>query len=119
MFFEITQHALALDIAWFAELLLDNLFWVFALIALMYFFTDGRRVIWASVLVMFDIFTVTAMTDMSGMIFLSGGFLGIYYITKIIFLKLVEDSKSFKRWIIPASALHGFVLIIIYNAFMV
>ena len=37
---------------------------------------------------------LTAMTDMSGMIFLSGGFLGIYYITKIIFLKLVEDSNS-------------------------
>ena len=119
MFFEMAQHLLSLAIGWFADLLMGNLFWVFAFIAIMYFFTEGRKVPLAAAILVVDIFALTAMTDMSGMIFLSGGFLGIYYITKIIFLKLVEDSKSFRRWMIPASAIHGLVLIVIYNWFMV
>ena len=118
MFLEALTHVLTLDLFWFIDLIMNNLFWVFAFIAVMYFFTDGKRTILGVILIIFDMWLFVDLEIVASAVIFSGGFLTVYYISKLAFLTIVENSKKFKKHIIVASTLQGWVMIFIYNIFL-
>ncbi len=118
MFLEALTHALTLDLFWFIDLIMNNLFWLFSLLAVMYFLTDGKKAVLGFVIIIFDLWIIRDFELISGAVIFSGGFLAIYYISKLAFLTVIENSKRFNKHIIIASTMHAWAVIFIYNIFL-
>jgi hypothetical protein len=118
MFYESLAHLAQLDAGWFLSLFLNNLFWVFAFIALMHFFTDGKKAILGAVLIIFDLMIFVDFEFVAGAVIFSGVFMAIYYISKLAFLTFIENSR-FRKHMIIAGLLQGWVVLFLYNIFMV
>ena len=118
MFVEALAHLFALDLGWFVSLIIGNLLLLFAFIATMYIFLEGKKVIAGVIFLTLVLWIIADIQFVTGWLVFVGGFLSIYYITKLALLIFVEDTKL-KKWLIPVSTAHAYLIIIIYNYFMV
>jgi len=120
MFFDFLNHLINLDLGWFIWLFTANIFWLFAFGVLCFFFWEGhiKKTILAVVLISIVAWTWVDFELMSGWVLFVGGFLSVYYITKLVLLVFVEDMPAFKDKLIIISELQFIVLLVAYNMFM-
>ena len=120
MFFEFAYHVMSLDLAWLASLIMGNLHWLFAFAACCAFFFGDK---WKKIAVGTFLLSVVAWTwvdfgAISGWVLFVGGFLSIYYITKIVVLAFAENVPSMNKHLVIISELQFLVLLVAYNFFM-
>jgi hypothetical protein len=87
MFFNLLQHLLALDLAWFMDLTLGNPIWVFFFVCAVYFMTDARSpkaIVWAIISLTFYLYLIVDLTNFLGWNLGPGPLMPVY-----IFLFLV------------------------------
>ncbi|HLC79597.1 MAG TPA: hypothetical protein VJG83_04175 [archaeon] len=117
-FIEILQAGLSLDFKFFVDLLVNNIFWVFAFYAAGYYFSNGKSplansIIYASmVLVSIDMFNVVGFS-----IYTALG-LGILYMIRVPLLLFLEKTKGGAQYLSLAWLLTWYLTIAIV-AFMV
>lgn len=66
MLLEFISHAMAFDLVWIASLIMNNLHWLFALVAYVVIAHNGKRPIWQFLLVITLLWAITDFTGMMG-----------------------------------------------------
>lgn len=115
VFFEVISHAIALDFGFFIEFILANIFWLFALYAVIHFFVDGKKVLNCFVLLVLNLWILTDWSALGGGVFAVGGFLLINYIVKLSSLKIAEHNKYLKPRMIWVNEFFAWAVIILFN----
>ena len=118
VFLELLQRALALDIGFFIDFVLGNLFWEFAFYSLIYFFYNGKRVLYFAIIFTIMMWAWVDLEHISGLYWTVGSFLLIYYITKIATVAIVESTPRLKRYVVIISSLQFYVLFLVYQFFI-
>lgn len=118
MFFEFASHLISLDIAWLISLIMSNLHWLFFLYALMYFFMEGKRVWWGFLVVVFVCWIWSDWEIVSGGFLFVGGFLSLYYITKLAVLSFAENSPGLKKRLLWVSEIQFIVALLAFNVWI-
>ena len=119
MLLNFLSHLLAFDIAWIVALILNNLFFLFAFTAIMYYFMEGKRVLLGFFVITFVMWIWGDMENAAGLVIFATGFLSLYYITKVAVLAAAEHSPALKNKLIIVSEIQAIALVIIFNLFMV
>ncbi len=120
MFFNFLNAVLGFDIAWFVWLIEHNLFYVFAFITLCFFFWGNsmKKAVIVTVLLSIVAWAWVDFELISGWVLFAGGFLSIYYVTKMVIMVFAESMPSLKNKLILVSEIQFFALLIIYNLFL-
>lgn len=121
MFFEFVDKLLSLDLVWLASLVFNNLHYLFAFGALMFFFFD-RRVRSAIVAFVLFCFLAWAYMDLeatSGWLFFVGGFLMLNYIVKLAVLTFAQADPKLSKHLLIVNFFSFYVLWSIYNLYLV
>lgn len=113
--FEVIQALIGLDLEFFISLLFNNFFLAFGIFAAVYFFFDKKDVIIYYLAMLGIIWAFVDIETLTGLAFVSSGFLVIYYITKISLLAFAENSPSLKRYMIVLSTAQFYLAFFIYN----
>lgn len=119
MFVEILYHALILDLGWFVQLLLGNLFWVFGLIAIGYYFFGGsiKNVLTATVLLSLSIFVWIDFGTAIGIPLFVGSFLLINYMVKLSSLSVAANHPELKHKLVYVNEIMAILAVIFYFIF--
>lgn len=115
MFVEFMYHLLSLDLNWIIQFILLNLHWLFAFAAVMYFFTDGKKVISGIIVVVFVLWAMMDGARLMGWVFITGMFLLIFYVVKFFILKVAEETPQLQKKLIWINELSGYVTWISFN----
>ncbi|MBN2126995.1 MAG: hypothetical protein JW703_01220 [Candidatus Diapherotrites archaeon] len=83
-----------LDIGFFIDWFSGSIFILFALTALMYFFSGGKKVLKNTFLMIATVFVWIQFQELSGFIIMGAMFLGLNYILKLVLLKFAETTPS-------------------------
>ena len=120
MFFDFLNAMLSLDFAWFVWLVQANVFFIFAFTAICFFFWNGetKKTIVGLFLLSVVAWTWVDFEMISGWVLFVGGFLAVYYITKVAVMTFAEDVPSLRNKLVIVSEVQFLVLVIIYNLFM-
>jgi len=118
VFFEAIQALLSLDISFFVGIAIDNIFWIFAFYALIFYFMEGKRTIYFFLLLTVLIFAFIDFESITLIGWSAASFLLIYYITKLAVLAWAENSPSMKNKLVLISEIQFLGLLIIYTFFM-
>ena len=119
MIIEAFTHAFALDLGWFIGMLLGNLHWLFVLIACVFIFMDGKKYVLGFLWLVLILWAFLDFEKMSDWVVFVGGFLIIYYVSKLALLKFAEDNKVLEKWLVPLSTAQGYIVMVLYNIYMV
>ena len=118
MMAQFLQHLLSLGIAWLLNLVLANLFWVFAFFATAYLVLEGKRTLYGFVALCGLIFVAIDFEAGSGLVIFGAGFLAFNYVTKIALLAFVENIPRFSKRLPLFEELHFLATLIIFNFFL-
>ncbi|MFH1239615.1 MAG: hypothetical protein V1672_00165 [Candidatus Diapherotrites archaeon] len=118
MLIEALTHLVALDLDWFISLVMGNLHFVFALFAVIYMFFEGKNLIKGFFLIVFILWTLSEFEKVTNIAVFVGGFLTIYYLTKIALLAITEDSTFLNKYFVPISTIQAYVVLLFYNWFL-
>ena len=119
MFFEALLHLMELDVGWFLYIILTNLHYLLAFIVLIYFFYEGKDVIWGLIFITLMLWAIDSVSSVFGWVVFVGGFLSLYYISKIVLLMLAADSPFFERYLVLISSIQAYAVWVIYNLYLV
>ena len=117
-FFEMLLRLFTLDIGWYVSAIMANLLWIFLVTVIMYYFLGGKNVLKGVILFFINAHLWIAVGNMYGIVIIAGGFLGVYYITKLATVMFSETIPGLRRWTILVASLQFFVLLIAYYAFL-
>lgn len=120
MFFEFLNAVISLDVNWLAWLFFANLHYLFLFVAVGFFFFGPkmRKAAISALLLAFSAWALVDFQNISGWAILVGGFLAIFYITKIAVLTFAEDVPYLKKHLVLVSELHFVSILIFYNLFL-
>ena len=120
MFFDFLAAAVSLDVNWLAGLLFNNLHYLFFFAAFAFFFwgPSTKKAIISTGLVILVCWIWIDFQTVSGWAILAGGFLSLYYITKLVVLTFADDIPLLKNNLVIVSEIQALVLIIGYNLFL-
>jgi len=115
--FEFFAHLFALDFAWIIDLIFANLFFVFAIAALIYIFWEGSHFIqvFANFFVLFWTWEVIGIT--AGLAIFGATFLLLNYMRAITALKIAEETPALKDKLVIVSSITFYALLIMYKVF--
>ena len=118
VFVDWLMHLFALDLGFFIDLVMNNLFWIFGFYAAGYLFTGGKHPIRNGII--YVLLAVVSM-DMFGLvkfsIYTAGG-LGLLYMLRVPLLLFLEKGKGTSKYI-PLAWVLSFFFTIAVVAFMV
>ena len=114
-FFEAMQAIFSLNVVFFIDMIMNNLFWLFAFYVLIYFFFEGKNTVYWFVLWSFLLWAILDWEDLTGFVFTAGLFLMFYYLSKLAFLKFSESIPQLKDHLVLLSAIQAYSLIVIYT----
>lgn len=117
MIVDVFYHLLIFDLPWVATLILANLHYLFAFAAIAFF--NARDKLMFFLMLTVYMWGTAGFTSVTGLIVLTGGFLSLHYIVRAVLMILVEDVKSLQPKLVPLLVLEFFVLVIIYNLFLI
>lgn len=112
------SHLLALDIVWLVALVMNNLFLLFAFMAIMHFFMEGKRVLLGFGALIFAVWTFDDFATLGGALLFTSGFLLFFYLTKLAVIGAAENSVAMKKKLIIFNEVSAIGLWIMYNIFM-
>ena len=120
MIFDFFNAIISLDAGWFVWMLQNNLVYLFAFIALCFFFWEKnlKKTIAATILLSIVAWAWVTFEMVSGWVLFVGGFLAVYYITKLAILIFAQDVPQLKNKLIIISEIQFLVLVVAYNLFM-
>jgi hypothetical protein len=120
MFFEFIQAVLTLDLNWLATLFFSNFHYLFFFAMFCFFFwgPSTKKVVVSTLLLIPTIWLWVDFDMISGWAILVGGFLSVYYITKLVVLTFANDIPFLKNNLIIVAEVHGVGLIVLYNLFL-
>ena len=121
MFFEFVQAVVTLDFNWLLWIFSSNLHYIFAFIAVCFFFfgPSAKKTVVSMVLLFLVLWVWADFELLSGWGIFIASFLSLFYITKIAVLIFCEDVPALRSNLVVISTLHGIVLIIIFNLFFI
>ena len=118
MLVEFLAHLVALDLPWIANLILANLHWLFAFVAAVYIFYDGKRVVAPFILTVGLTWTITDFSTMSGWVWAVPTFLAFYYISRIALIIYCSEINKLKNILPVVFVVHFLAIYIIFNLFI-
>lgn len=113
-FLEVLQAAIVLNIGFFIDLFLGNLFWFFLFYTAMHYFI-GKKQLYFALLFSAVMWAWTDLEFFSGLTWVVPSFLLIYYVTKLAVVALVETTPSLRKYVVVISTLQFYVLFLVYN----
>ena len=120
MLFEFLHRLVSLDLSWFVWLVTANLVYFFIFLAICFFFWEGKmkKVIAAFFLLCLVAWSWIDFEMISGWVLFVGGFLAIYYITKVAVLAFAENTPALQSKLIIVSEIQFIVALVVYNLFL-
>ena len=120
MFFEFLAAVISLDVNWLVGLLFNNFHYLFFFAALAFFFwgPSTKKAAISTGLIILVAWSWIDFQTVTGCVILAGGFLSLYYITKIAVLTFADDVPFLKNNLVIVTEIHGLALIIGYNFFL-
>lgn len=120
MFFEFLNAAISLDLNWLAGLFFSNFHYLFLFAAICFFFfgPSTKKAVIATALFCPLAWVWVDFELMSGWLLFVGGFLGIYYITKVVVLAFAEDVPALRNHLVIVSEMQFVALFLFYNLFL-
>ena len=115
MILEFLTHLLSLDINWIVTFLLGNLLAIFLLFAVIFIFLEGKKPVYAFLVLAFLIMVWQDFEHYTGAVVFAGSLLAIYYITKLVVLTFAETTPWLKDKLIILEELQFLTVFIIYN----
>ena len=118
LFFEAMQALFALDLGFFIDIFMNNLFWVFAFYVMLYIFFDGKNMVYWFIFWSFLVWAIVDFQDLTGIVFTAGGFLFLYYLSKIALLGFAESVPGLRRYMVVISTVSAYTLMVVYTFFL-
>lgn len=118
MFVEFFAHLINLDLAWIAELFLNNLFWIFAIFTASYFIFNKKHTVLGLGVIFFIVLGWQDFTKLIGWLYLAPAFLAIYYLIELAWLTGFEHTKGLKKYFVLGEELLFISSLIIFNVFL-
>jgi len=118
MLMETIYNAMSLNLGWFVELILGNLFFVFGFLAMMYYFFEGKKLIKTTIVITLVLYAVTDFEKVTGFVIIVPAFLAIHYIAKLAVLGFAETIPALKRWMMVVNNLELIAAFFIFNIFI-
>ena len=120
LFFEFWARLFSLDLQWFVELAMENIFWVF-FFALITFIYKDMKWSWKTFFIVIFWFWICIpfIGDYLGIVYLVGGFLFLNYASRLVILTFTETIPSLKGRLAMIMLLQFFAVLIFYNLFLV
>lgn len=108
------------DFAWLSAVLFSNIHYLFAFAVLSFFFfgTSVKKIAVSAFLLVIVCWAWVDFELFSGWVLFVGGFLSIYYITKIVVLTFADQMPQLKNHLVLVGELQFLTLLIIYNFFL-
>ena len=119
MLIEAFTHLVAIDIDWFISVLMGNLHFVFVLIAAQIMFFEGKHTLRGFFWIVIILWALADLEPIANLTVFVGGFLTLMYLTKLAVLTISEDSNLFKKYFVPISSIQAYVVLLVYNWFLV
>lgn len=117
MFIEAVYSALSLDLGWFVEVTLNNLFWVFGFMAAAFYFWDGKKV-WGHFFIVVAVMWISLdFTALTGWTFFAAMFLMVLYIGRMAVLMFAETTNFGKKNLPLIYVLYFWIWLVIFNLF--
>jgi len=105
----------ALDLQWFVELAMDNLLWVFLLLAITFIYNSNKFSLRNFLVIVIMIFSTVEALGNVGIVILVGSFLFVYYIVEVILVTFTETVPGFQGKIPFVLTIYFFVMLVLYN----
>lgn len=120
MFFEFLNAVISLDLNWLAGLFFNNLHYLFAFAAVCFFFWEpsNKKLVIAFILISLDFWVWADFEVFSGWGIFVGGFLSLYYISKIALLTFAHDIPQLKKYFVVISTIQALAALVIFNIFL-
>jgi len=115
MIFQTLLALAELNLAFFVDLILGNLFWLFAIYSIVHFFVGNRRSIWAFIVLTLDCWIISTWASMAGAVLFVGGFFLLNYISKLAVLRLSEGNKFLEPKLIWINETQAWTVFILFN----
>lgn len=115
MLFSFLQHLFALDLPWFAGLVMGNLFFLFAFCALAHFLFGRGKMLKGLVLISLMLWSQIEMTNIFGLVWAVGGFLMLNYMSRVAIVLFAENTKQLKSRLVIVMFFQFYVLVAVYN----
>jgi hypothetical protein len=90
MMLEFLRHLIELDFGWIVQFILNNLLWLFLFAALSHFLFEGKKFIRGIIVFSVVVWTWLDFTAFIGWEIYVAGYLCLYYVLDLVFLKLTE-----------------------------
>ena len=103
-----------LDLQWFVELAMNNLVWVFALIAVTFVYNNLKFSWKIFIVIVIMIFSTVEALGSINIVILVGGFLFVYYIGEVIILTFTETIPSLKGKMPFMLTIYFFIIVTLY-----
>mgnify|MGYP001612713284 CR=1 FL=1 len=117
-FFNALQAFVNLDVVFFVNIIMQNLFWVFAFYIMVHIFFEGKNTVYWFVFWSLVLWAILDWQDLTGFVFTAGAFLFLYYLSKIALLAFAESVPSLKRYLVVLSTISAYILIVVYAFFL-
>ena len=117
-FFTFISEVANLNVGWLISFAISNLFWVFTLSALVHILFGGKKFIEGMVFMTFALWLWGDFGALSGIGFFGAQILLIYYISKISFLTMAENSEKLRPHIVVISTITGIASLLAANIFL-
>jgi len=85
------------NFAWFSYIAINNLFWVFAFLALSFFFWEGKKIAKMFVVIVYLSWVFMTWPVFVGWPLFVGGFLALYYMGEIGTLLFAESDPKLRK----------------------
>ena len=118
MFYEALVHLGALDLGWFINLVIGNLFWLFAFYAIMFYFMGGKRTLYFTILFALIMWAFSDLEVLAGLFWTSAAFLLLYYVTKLAVVAFIESTPKLNKYLVIIATLQFYILFLIFNFLM-
>ena len=117
-FFEAMQAIFALDLGFFIDVFMNNLFWVFAFAVMLHYFFDGKNLVYWFVFWSFLVWAILDWQDLTGIVFTAGGFPFLYYLSKLALLGFAESVPGLRKYMVVISTVTAYTLMLLYTFFL-
>jgi len=118
MLFEFFYRLISLDTNWLVSLKANNLHWLFLITVLIFIFFDGKKVVLGVIAFFLVGWAWGDFELISGLAVFAGGFLMIYYLSKIAVMIFAENQPELKNKLIWISELQFIIVFMCYNIFL-
>lgn len=120
LFFEFWANLFSLNLQWFVELAMNNIFWVFLFGMVGFIYNDMKFKLSTFFVVVFWFWIcIPFIGDYLGLVYLVGGLLFLNYTSRLVVLSFTETIPSLKGRLAVVMLFQFFAVLIFYNLFLV